>query len=1217
MKQTGKWLLSFLVALSGFPLFETNAAHAANTVMPQIAAGYYHSVGLISDGTVWSWGSGINGELGYGRTVNQAVPIQASGLKDVKSIASGVRSSYAILNDGTVMAWGYNSNGQLGDGTTTLRSVPVQVSGLSDIQAVSVGIGYHALALDGSGNVWAWGKNYSGQLGDGTTEQRETPVRVAGLSDVKAVAIGENSSFALKKDGTVWAWGWNDRGQLGNGTTQHRLEPEQVPGLTNVEKIAAGGNHSLALDADGKVWSWGENAWGELGDGSNTNRLLPVLISGLPAITEIAGGGFHSLALDTAGNAWAWGLNNYGQLGDNTLTQRNSPIQIPGLSEMKQIAAGGFHGFAMKSDGTVWAWGLNSSGQLGDSTWTSSTSPLLSRAVMDATAPIVTDGTITAISVTSDGATLKWTKATDNMSEQSALQYLAYRSENGNIRTVTEIEQNGTAIGGYTEDLDELAIAGLQPGKSYYFNVVVKDRVGYKSAYTMQKVTTIQIPTDSALDPITGSYDKNPAAQADVSTVLTLNGNALIAIDDGTTVLALGGDYTISGDTVTIGKRYLASRPVGTTNLRFTFSQGAPQSFAIAIADTTPAIPGVPVLQSAVPGNGRVTLAWSPVEGATGYKIYQSLSSGHYGAETATVTGSVYSYDAMGLTNGIPYFFVVSAENPGGDSAASNEVAAVPRTVPAAPTILSASAGDGRATVSFSAPSDNGGNLITGYEVTSSPGNITATGTSSPITVTGLSNGTTYTFTVKAINAAGGSAPSAASNAVTPRASSGGSGTGGSGDKQTHPEKPPTPAAPETADSGVEVLINGKAEQVGTGTTSEANGRLVTTIAIDSKKLESAFAAAGRYAVITIASLNPQADIVASELDGITIQLLAQREAVLKIVAGNADYTMPARQIDIDSLASRLGNKVPLQEMKVRIEIATATDRQAEIAGKSATDGGFTLVVPPISFTVTAVYGESRIELEKFAAYVTRTIAIPASADANRITTGITIDPDGTVRHVPTKLTMIDGKRYARINSLTNSMYSVVWHPVEFKDVVNHWAKASVNDMGSRMVIDGIGNGRFDPDREMTRAEFATILVRGLGLKPESGKTSFSDVDAADWYSGAVQTAYEHGLINGLEDGTFRPSDKITREQAMAVLAKAMAVTGLKAKLPSQAAGDPASAYADAGDASEWAKNGIADCLRSGIVTGTTGSLLAPKAFVTRAEVAVLVQRLLLKSDLI
>jgi hypothetical protein len=200
---------------------------------------------------------------------------------------------------------------------------------------------------------------------------------------------------------------------------------------------------------------------------------------------------------------------------------------------------------------------------------------------------------------------------------------------------------------------------------------------------------------------------------------------------------------------------------------------------SVETAAVTPKVtpPGAPNGVTAVGGDAKVTLNWRSVSGgAIGYKIYQSTTYGSYGTELATVSGSVISYDSTGLVNGTTYYFVIKAMNPGGDSPASIEVNATPNTVPGVPTNAIASAGNGQATITFTAPTDNGGSPIAGYVVTSVPGNVTATGTGTTITVNGLTNGTTYSFIIKAINAVGISLASESSNAITPyQPSSGGS----------------------------------------------------------------------------------------------------------------------------------------------------------------------------------------------------------------------------------------------------------------------------------------------------------------------------------------------------------------------------------------------------------------------------------------------------------
>jgi len=186
----------------------------------------------------------------------------------------------------------------------------------------------HTMALKSDGTVWAWGYNGSGQLGDGSTTDRYTPVEVSGLSGVMDIAAGDSHSLALKSDGTVWAWGYNGSGQLGDGSTTDRYTPVEVSGLSGVMDIAAGDSHSLALKSDGTVWAWGQNEYGQLGDGTTTQRTTPIQASDLSGVVVIAAGSGHSLAMQLDGTVWAWGINVYGERGNGTSFIQNTPLQV-------------------------------------------------------------------------------------------------------------------------------------------------------------------------------------------------------------------------------------------------------------------------------------------------------------------------------------------------------------------------------------------------------------------------------------------------------------------------------------------------------------------------------------------------------------------------------------------------------------------------------------------------------------------------------------------------------------------------------------------------------------------------------------------------------------------------------------------------------------------------------------------------------------------------
>jgi|GEM_PF-785456 len=277
-------------------------------------------------------------------------------------IAGGGSHSLALRSDGTVWAWGGNDYGQLGDGTTTQRQKPMQISGLVGVTAISCNhASDHSLALLNNGTVWAWGYNEWGQLGDGTTTNRLKPVPVLDLSDVTAIAAGGFYSLALKNDGTVWAWG--NGGMLGDGTSTSRNRPVQVSSLSDVTAIAGGIFHSLALKSDGTIWAWGANDSGQLGDGTNINRLTPIPVLSLSNVIAIAGAE-HSLALLSNGTVRAWGNNFNGQLGDGTTTNRNAPVAVSGMNGVKAIATGNSYSIWLKSNGTVWVQGRNTDGEL-------------------------------------------------------------------------------------------------------------------------------------------------------------------------------------------------------------------------------------------------------------------------------------------------------------------------------------------------------------------------------------------------------------------------------------------------------------------------------------------------------------------------------------------------------------------------------------------------------------------------------------------------------------------------------------------------------------------------------------------------------------------------------------------------------------------------------------------------------------------------------------
>jgi alpha-tubulin suppressor-like RCC1 family protein/uncharacterized protein YkwD len=289
---------------------------------------------------------------------------------------------------GEVWGWGENGKGQVGDNSTTNRRVPASVAELGQVVAVSGG-GYHSLALDADGAVFTWGFNSSGQLGDGSTGDRHAPAVLTSLPPCTAIAGGGYHSLALDVDGIVSAWGRNDRGQLGDGSANDTADPVRVNELGDVIAIAAGFSHNLAITSDRVVYAWGNNESGQLGDGTTTDRAAPVRVGPLSDIVAIGAGFAHSIALEASGKVWAWGANSSGQLGDSTLVPKISPVEVvmPSLATpIVAIAAGGVHCLALEQRGQLWAWGGNAYGQVGENSGYDTWLPVQVRFMDDVTA---------------------------------------------------------------------------------------------------------------------------------------------------------------------------------------------------------------------------------------------------------------------------------------------------------------------------------------------------------------------------------------------------------------------------------------------------------------------------------------------------------------------------------------------------------------------------------------------------------------------------------------------------------------------------------------------------------------------------------------------------------------------------------------------------------------------------------------------------------------
>nr|WP_255570868.1 S-layer homology domain-containing protein [Cohnella sp. CFH 77786] len=1236
-------VLAVLAAALPIPLQgKASAAEVPHAV--GIAAGGSHSMVLKSDGTVWTWGATQYLELEEDATTDRSVPVQVTGLSGVTTISAGTEHSLALKNDGTLFAWGSNGNGQLGNGTTDSSNAPVQVKNSSDpsgyltgVTAIAAGRSHslavsggkvyawgqgggttpaevpdltgvtavaagassnlaltadgtvyewktgstpapvgdltgviavaagesHNMALKSDGTVWTWGANWYGQLGDGTMTERAGLVEVTGLSGVTAISAAFNSNMALKNDGTVWMWGANWDGQLGDGTTTDNGNPAQVPGLSGMIAVSARDSHSMALRDDGTVWLWGSNEENQIGEVTRQSA-VPVQTTVTNAVYAAAGERY-SLAVKDDGTVWAWGLNQKGKLGDGTTTDRPSPVQVQGLSGVVAVAAGENHSMAIRSDGTVWTWGWNAYGQLGDGTVDIApdykTTPVQAAGLTDIVA--VSAGSSFSLALKSDGTVWAWGYNGGNQLGDGTTNPSSTPKKVSDLTGVVAISAGGT-----------LGMAVKADGTVWAWGFgTIGD--GTISSSTPKQVSVINDIAAVSTAIRTMVSDNNGA-------VWTWGNNSSGQLGNGTTessdtplqVPGLSGVIAVSAGT----GHSMALKNDGTV-----WAWGANWRGQLGDGTTTnrlsplqvPGLSGVAAISAgwsnhsvAVKNDGKVW-AW-------GDNDYGQLGIGEMGRYlTSPKKLSAFlsnNADLSGLAlSGVTLDPSFDADETSYTASVANSVTSITVT----PTIS-----DSHAVVTV-----NGIGVTSGTASGAVPLNVGANAITVLVTA---HNGAEKSYTVTVTRA-----PSSHAN-LSGLALKDGSGH----------EIALSPAFAEDTNAYSAAVVNGVAAVTVTPTAAEPNA----TVKVNGK-------------VVASGKASDPVNVPVGD-SAITVEVTAQDRTTKET------YSVKVTRAPKSQTSSGGGGAGGAAVSERTVAVTAAAGGTVTVDGAKihfpagAMDGDFRVTVERMDGTsglepkdgsriVSRVFSLVKDKGGKFKKPVTVTLEYdPATVDESRYDfalywydeeakqwvklDNIRVDRKGTVsgdvQHF-TKFAVLAVEKTAEEAQQPNPAKPVA----TLSDIQGHWAADAIKGLVELGSVKGYADGTFRPDKPITRAEFASIVVKAFGLK--AGLTASFEDTKTHWARDAIAAAVAGGIVAGYDDKRFGPDDPITREQMAVMIVRA-------SKL--QAVAEP-TAFTDGADISDWAQEAVSAVKAAGILQGYPDGTFRPQAQATRAMAAAMI----------
>ncbi|MFS0726363.1 S-layer homology domain-containing protein [Paenibacillus sp. 1P07SE] len=593
------------------------------------------------------------------------------------------------------------------------------------------------------------------------------------------------------------------------------------------------------------------------------------------------------------------------------------------------------------------------------------------------------------------------------------------------------------------------------------------------------------------------------------------------------------------------------------------------------------------------------TLVWNEIPAATEYRLFDG--------EDVEQRVTAASYELTGLSPNTAYAFSLIASHA---TASSSEYTHTFTTAPAPPTGLTATAGDAQVRLAWDAATGEGYTYHVKRSTTSggSYATIAASVTAATYQDTTAVNGTTYYYVVTTVNQG---LESANPNEVRARPTA----------TIIVPTQPITgtivPIVPITGaivtednspipsdrnNSTVILKVDSTIEQT-------EDGRTISTTTVDPAELQKAIdALKSTSGTPTIIIDVPGNGEITNILLGAGMIAELQAQVPSALVSARVDsvtYDLPVKALDLPAMAEKLGAEV--EEMNINITIDKVSGSSLTAIERAANQSGLQQISEAVDFHVTAESNGNTTSIDDFGnVYVSREILL--SKEITSSATGVLYNPTlGTFSFVPSTFKVsADNTTIATLKRTSNSIYTVVQFSKTFEDLNGHWARADVELLASKLVVKGRSDDRFEPEHEITRAEFASLLVRAMGLS-EDNTARFSDVQSTDWFAGAVNAAAKAGFVDGLEDGTFGPGVNITREQMAVMIIRAMSFAGQEPTTNAEGL----SVFTDSQHISDWAKDAVAQSVSAGVIYGKTAPTFSPKENASRAEATVMLKRML------